>query len=184
MSVTTPCTIYTCAVSSFVSNPIATLDILEDLLLYNEITILIDIRPATTLANETAFSEHQIRDLCNSLHIDYHWAARHFANQFAATEEGPDLALAPPLRGFADHMRSESFASAYKQLINLCKDSRCLLMSDIPTLQYCSRRLIADYLLIQGHNVIHLLDRQQHQEHMLSAELRRESATLIYDRVV
>ena len=46
------------------------------------------------------------------------------------------------------------------------------------------RRLIADYLTLQGMEVVHLIDRDDARTHQLSPEARRESAQLIYDRHV
>jgi len=178
------CTVYTCALSSELSHPISSLDIFKQLLLNKQIGTLIDIRQESTLSNDRQFSDDQIRSLTKSLHIDYHWAGRHFANNFSATEEGPDLALQAALRGFADFMRGDRFAMAYKQLVNLCNKSRSLIFSEVPDLQQCTRRLISDYLLIHGHRVIHMLDSQHQLEHPLSPELRRESIELVYDRKI
>lgn len=47
----------------------------------------------------------------------------------------------------------------------------------------CHRRLIADYLLLQGVRVLHILP-DDLIEHHLSEEARRESAQLICDRYV
>lgn len=116
--------------------------------------------------------------------MPYHWAGRHFANNFLPTEEGIDHALPVQLRGYAKYMRSDAFAIALRQLLQLSLKSRCLLLSDIINMQHCTRRLLADYLLLQGHRVIHLLDSQEQIEHPLSAEMRRESAQPIYDRTL
>jgi len=50
------------------------------------------------------------------------------------------------------------------------------------TMTGTSRRLIADALILRGVRVIHLLDAATQREYVLSAEARRESAILIYDR--
>ena len=48
--------------------------------------------------------------------------------------------------------------------------------------EHCHRSLIADYLILQGCQVIHLIDVDERREHLLRAEARRESAVPIYDR--
>lgn len=174
-------TVYSCAVSSQYAHPLSSLDAFKRLLRNNHIAIAIDIRQADIISNEPQFNETNLRALFQSLEIQYHWAGRHFSNRFIPTEDGPDRTLTPKLRGFANYMRGDQFAMAYKHLLNLCRKSRCLLFSDQP-LARCSRRLIADYLTLQGHQVIHLPNSRQHEEHLISAELRRESAQLIYDR--
>jgi hypothetical protein len=44
--------------------------------------------------------------------------------------------------------------------------------------------LIADYLLLDGVTVIHLLEQSECREPQRRAEVRRESAALVYDRNV
>lgn len=48
---------------------------------------------------------------------------------------------------------------------------------------HCHRSLIADYLVLQGVKVLHIL-RDMILEHQLSPYARRESLQLIYDRHV
>jgi len=176
------CTIYSCAINSQPKHPIATLDNLEHLLAQQHINCLIDIRRPNLLDSDSDFSQANLRQLAESRNIAYYWAGRQFANNFIPSEEGPDRALPVQLRGFAQYMRSDSFAMAVRQLLQLCLSSRCLLLSDIVNMQHCTRRLIADYLILQGHRVIHLLGGNETMEHPLSAEMRRESALPIYDR--
>jgi uncharacterized protein (DUF488 family) len=50
--------------------------------------------------------------------------------------------------------------------------------------QHCHRSCIADYLILQGMQVVHLIGPGESHEHLLSPQARRESAALIYDREV
>lgn len=176
-------TLYSCAISSQPEHAIATLSSLEYLLDQRQINCLIDIRRPNLLDDsDSDFSQANLRQLAESRNIAYHWAGRQFANNFIPSEEGPDRALPVQLRGFAQYMRSDRFAMAIRQLLQLCQSSRCLLLSDIVNMQHCTRRLIADYLILQGHRVIHLLGDNETMEHPLSAEMRRESVQPIYDR--
>jgi len=177
-------TIYSCAVSAQLSHPISSLDSFERLLRAHQIETLVDIRRSQVISSEPQFDDKHIRRIAESLQINYHWAGRQFANNFLPTQEGPDVALNSQLRGFANYMRGDQFAQAYRHLLNLANKSRTLIFSNTPNLQLCTRRLIADYLSIQGHQVIQLLDSQRQIEHQLSVELRRESAVLIYDRQI
>ena len=49
-----------------------------------------------------------------------------------------------------------------------------------PTAGHCG--LIADYLVLQAVRVKHIIDADTVREHQLSAQARRESARLVYDR--
>ena len=46
------------------------------------------------------------------------------------------------------------------------------------------RQGAADYLILQGMRVVHLIAPGESHEHLLSPQARRESAALIYDRQV
>lgn len=51
-----------------------------------------------------------------------------------------------------------------------------------PLPEHGHRRLISDALVLRGVRVMYLLDVTTLREHVLSAEARRESSALIYDR--
>lgn len=57
----------------------------------------------------------------------------------------------------------------------------CMLCAERDPVR-CHRSLIADYLVLQGMRVLHLIDPGETREHLFSSEARRESAALIYDR--
>jgi len=180
----TPCTLFTCAVSSQLTHYLSSLEALKQLLRRHEFKIVIDIRPAKSLSNSKEFGESDIRRMIESIDIQYHWAGKHFANNFLPTEQGPDTALPAQLRGFAMHMRGDQFAIASKQLMRLCASNKTLMLSDTTNIHWCTRRLIADYFELQGQHVFHLNETQFYREHQISDELRRESAELIYDRTI
>jgi len=159
------------------------MDMFKHVITQHHIETLIDIRNATILANDLVFGESPMRKMSEAMKLSYHWAGRQFSNQYSPTHDGPDSSLNMQLRGFANYMRSDQFAKAYRHLLNLATKSCSLIVDQSPTLESSTRRLIADYLTIHGHHAIHILDGQRQQEHALSPELRRESAQLIYDRV-
>lgn len=81
-------------------------------------------------------------------------------------------------------MDTPDFARAITQLLGLARRAATVMLCAEKNPDECHRRLIADYLLLQGHQVIHLLDGGERREHALHAHARRESAALVYDRGV
>ncbi len=73
------------------------------------------------------------------------------------------------------------FARAASQLLKLASQSSTVMMCAEMNPEECHRRLLADYLLLQGATVIHLLGNGEQREHVLHPQARRESAALIYD---
>ena len=86
------------------------------------------------------------------------------------------------MRGYADYMESDPFRRAAAQLVNMAAKAPTAILCAERLPEQCHRRLIADYLSLQGVRVIHLIDLDDRREHVLSPEARRESAQLVYDR--
>ena len=100
----------------------------------------------------------------------------------AVGERAAAPALEAELRGYADYMETDSFRRAASQLITMASEAPTTILCAERLPEHCHRRLIADYLVLQGLRVIHLIDPGEVREHVLSAEARRESAQLVYDR--
>ena len=86
------------------------------------------------------------------------------------------------LRGYADFMDTDEFKRGAAQLMRLADKDPTVMLCAEQRPEHCHRSLVADYLLLQGVRVIHLIDTGEQHEHQLRAEVRRESAQLIYDR--
>jgi uncharacterized protein (DUF488 family) len=130
---------------------------------------LVDVRAQPRSRHNPQFNDDSLRLACENAGIAYHWAGRH-------------LALDENLRGFADHMDTESFQKGAFQLQHLAASGVCAMLCAELDPAYCHRSLIADYLMLQGARVVHLVAPGKSREHVLSPGVRRESAALVYDR--
>lgn len=69
------------------------------------------------------------------------------------------------------------------QLLNLANhESTAMLCAEAEPL-HSHRSFIADYLILQGIEVIHLIAPGQTRHHSLGREIRRKSQQLVYDRL-
>ncbi len=152
------------------------------------IQTLIDIRAHPSSKHNPQFNEAALRYAIEShgesAGIIYHMAGRQLGGKRPANADSQHIALNAGLRGFADYMQTDHFEQAVVQLVNLASKAPAVIMCAEAKPENCHRILISDYLLLQGHTVIHLLDDGTQQEHHLSPTVRRESAQLIYDRNV
>lgn len=114
--------------------------------------------------------------------IVYHWAGRQLGHHYSAAIDSSQYALDEALRGYADFMNNESFVRPAEQLVNMAKSGKLVILADLIEAQDCHRRLLADYLLLQGLRVLHINAADKLTEHMLSAKLRCEAGQRIYDR--
>ena len=125
---------------------------------------------------------HETRRAMEELDIVYHWAGRQLGGHRPARPHSAHRALEEGLRGYADYMETDFFQQSAAQLINLAAKSPTAMLCAEISPQRCHRRLIADYLVLRGAEVIHLIAVGDACVHHLSPEARRESAQLIYDR--
>lgn len=148
------------------------------------IATLVDVRAQPHSARHAQFNEEALREACGQANIVYHWAGRHLGGLRALRPGSPHIALEEGRRGFADHMGTESFKRAVSQVVNLAARGPTALLCAERNPSQCHRALIADYLILQGLSVVHLIAPGERREHLLSPQARRESAELIYDRQV
>lgn len=158
-------------------------DFLE-MLKVNEIEILVDVRARPASARFPHFNQPQLRASVEKAGITYHWAGRQLGGLRGAQEDSPHTALRnDQLRGFADYMLSRDFERAATQLINLARHATSAVLCAEKDPAFCHRSLIADYLVLQGMTVMHIIGAEV-REHYLRPEARKESAELIYDHGV
>ena len=146
------------------------------------ITAVVDVRAHPYSSRYPQFSSDSLRHTLDLAGIAYHWAGRQLGGRRACRTDSPHSALEAELRGYADYMQTDSFGRAAIQLINMATRAPTAILCAERLPEHCHRRLIADFLALRGLAVIHLIDLDETREHVLSAEARRESAQLVYDR--
>lgn len=147
------------------------------------VTTLVDVRARPASARHPQFAMEPLRQALEKQGIAYHWAGRHLGGFRQPRPNSPHMALdADGFRGFADHMDSEMFQRGASQLINLGMKSPTAFLCAEKLPAQCHRSLIADYLVLKGVNVVHLIEAGDAREHPLNPHARTESGKLVYDR--
>jgi uncharacterized protein (DUF488 family) len=142
----------------------------------------VDVRAQPHSARFPRFSTDALRNTLEEAGIVYHWAGRQLGGRREPRPDSRHVALQAGLRGYADHMESDAFRRAAAQLLNMAGKAPTAILCAERLPEQCHRRLIADYLTLQGARVIHLIELADTREHLLSPEARRESAQLVYER--
>jgi len=147
------------------------------------VTTLVDVRAQPASARHPQFAMEPLRQALEREGMIYHWAGRHLGGFRQPRPNSPHIALdADGFRGFADHMDSEMFQRGASQLINLGMKAPTAFMCAEKLPAQCHRSLIADYLVLKGVNVVHLIEAGDMREHLLNPRARTESGKLVYDR--
>ena len=148
------------------------------------IRLLVDVRTRPVSQHHPQFDGETLREELEAAGLQYHWAGRSLGGLRSPRADSPHIALAEDgLRGYADHMSTDIFKKGVAQLINLAGHSNTAVLCAERLPEHCHRQLLADYLLLQGLRVVHLINPGERRDHHLSAQVRRESAQLIYDRL-
>ena len=130
------------------------------------VDMLADVRAFPRSRASPAFNIDSFPDLLDEHDIAY----GHFDKLGGRRKRQDDVD--PALNGYwrvqsfhnyADYALSGDFQSAIEDLVNLADDCRVALMCSEAVWWRCHRRIIADHLMVRGHEVIHLMapDRQE-----------------------
>jgi uncharacterized protein (DUF488 family) len=96
-------------------------------------------------------------------------------------EESPHVALRNhSFRNYADYMGSAEFEHAMKELIALRAEAPTAYMCAERVYFHCHRMLVSDWLVAQGHEVLHIDGTGPAKPHKLTAEARIIEGRLIY----
>jgi uncharacterized protein (DUF488 family) len=155
-----------------------------DLLRGAGINTLVDVRAQPHSRRHPQFEESSLRSAAEAAGMTYHWAGRQLGGRRPLAPTSRHKALEEGLRGYADYMETQAFQRAAAQLIGLAGRGATAILCAEREPERCHRSLIADYLILQGIAVVHLMSAGESREHQLRPEARRESAELVYDRQV
>ena len=81
---------------------------------------------------------------------------------------------------YADYALTDAFRSGLEQLIALGRERRCAMMCSEAVWWRCHRRLVADYLLLHGREVVHLMEGPRLQPATMTAGAREKEGKLVY----
>ena len=99
---------------------------------------------------------------------------------------GPDTSAwrNEAFRGYAEHVESEEFAAGLFELMMAAGGLRTAMMCAEVLWWRCHRRMIADVLVANGTEVVHIMDAAASQPHRLTPPARLVRGVLTYDRTV
>jgi uncharacterized protein (DUF488 family) len=144
---------------------------------------LADVRSYPSSRRNPQFGRKNLEFVLDKSGISYTW----FPDLGGFRREGlgnrsPHVALdSSGFRNFADYMGTESFQTgAYRLSQLVALGSTCFMCAETAP-HRCHRSLIADYLLVQGFTVIHILDSQRTISHQLSPLATVIKGQLLYN---
>lgn len=153
------------------------------LLQVHEISLLEDIRAYPASRRYPQFNRESLEAWLPEIGSDYVWEKDLGGRRkkLMSREESPNFALRnEAFRNYADYMLTEPFRNAIARLVERAAQRNTAIMCAEAVYFRCHRMLVSDYLVSQGHRVLHILDDKSPKEHVLTKDARIVEGKLVY----
>jgi uncharacterized protein (DUF488 family) len=153
-----------------------------DLLRMHRIALLADVRSFPSSRRWPQFNQAELAASLEGARIEYRWMKSLGGRRHGARPDSPHSAWTlPAFRAYADHMESEEFATALRDLSALAMRLRSVVMCSEGLWWRCHRRIISDNLVVRGWQVEHILPDGRLSPHQLADFASVTEGRLVYD---
>lgn len=154
-----------------------------ELLRVGSVGMVVDIRKTPRSRTNPQFDMDMLPDALAAWQIGY------FRIEALGGRRTRSRAVPPEVNGFwinqsfhnyADYALSDAFRSGLAQLEQLSLDRRLAIMCSEAVWWRCHRRFVADYLLHDGRDVLHLMDSARADIATITPAARADGTSLVY----
>lgn len=149
----------------------------------HDIRVLEDIRAFPMSRRHPHFNRDHLELWLPEIGCDYVWekGLGGRRGKQMPPEQSPNIALRnPSFRNYADYMLSDKFHLAIQRLVERAQKCNTAIMCAEQLYFRCHRMLVSDFLLSQGHTVLHIMDEKTPKQHTLTKEARVVDGRLVY----
>jgi uncharacterized protein (DUF488 family) len=155
-----------------------------ELLKAAEVQAVVDVRTIPRSRRNPQFNKDTLPDTLQGFQIAYEHMIELGGRRGKQplTEPSPNTFWThDSFRNYADYAMGEEFCAGLARLRDFGHRRRCAIMCAEAVWWRCHRRIIADYLLVAGENVLHIVGPDKIDPAELTAEARPQpDGTLIY----
>jgi len=146
----------------------------------HDVRAIADVRRFPGSRRHPHFSREQLSVFLPRHDVEYVWMPE-LGGRRAPRPDSPNTGWrVPQFRGYADYMETPEFADAIAKLVDVASRIRTAVMCAESLWWQCHRRLIADYLVARGHEVIHIESVTKASPHKLIAPAQIVDGKLSY----
>ena len=139
-----------------------------------------DVRRFPASRRHPHFAREQLAPFLHARGVDYRWMPELGGRRSAREDSVHTGWRVAAFRGYADYMDTPEFAAAFAALTALARERRTAVMCAESLWWQCHRRLIADALVADGHEVIHIESVEKASPHRLIDPARIVNGRLSY----
>jgi len=142
------------------------------------ICLVADIRRYPSSRKFPHFNRQVLCTLLAAENIEYLWlealggrrqSGKNDKSAIRVADKSLNIGLkSPGFRNYADHMATDEFSLAVQKLLSAAAKSRTAVMCAEKFYWKCHRRLLADYLVAQGVEVVHIVGAGKLSDHKLT----------------
>lgn len=145
------------------------------------IRTLVDIRRFPYSPKWPHFNGATMREALAAEGIEYAWLEALGGRRNKQREDSPNFGLrSPAFRNYADYMLSPAFRAAIEEVLNRAQAAPTAIMCSEAVYFRCHRMLVSDWLLVHGHEVLHLQSKGAARAHKLTDAARVAEGELSY----
>lgn len=145
------------------------------------IELIADVRRFPASRRHPHFAKAALEDALAAAAIGYAWLPGLGGRRSRRVGSPHTAWRVAAFAGFADHMETEEFLEAAQTLLAHAREARTAVMCAEALPRECHRRLIADWLTVQGNEVDHILGEKRVERHRLPDFARIEGERILYD---
>jgi uncharacterized protein (DUF488 family) len=158
-----------------------TLDELVSALRSHDIETLVDIRAFPMSRRLPHFNRESLEQSLPANGLRYVWMKALGGYRKATRQDSPHTALRnASFRNYADYTLTPEFECAIGELLQIAEASRTAYMCAERVYFRCHRMIVSDWLVAQGHEVLHIDGEGPTRPHKLFAEARVIDGQVIY----
>jgi len=147
----------------------------------HQIETLVDIRAFPVSRRLPHFNREALEPAVRGEGLHYVWMKSLGGHRKRILDESPNIALrSESFRNYADYMLTPEFERAVVDLLALAERSRTAYMCAERVYLRCHRRMVSDWLVAHGHDVLHIDGVGPVRLHPLSEEARVVEGRLVY----
>ena len=145
------------------------------------IETLVDIRAFPMSRRLPHFNRESLERSLPEQGIRYNWMKALGGYRKTSRKDSPHTALRNAnFRNYADYTLTPEFHEAITELLRVANESRTAYMCAERVYFHCHRMIVSDWLVAQGHEVLHIDAEGPARPHKLLAEARLIDGQMIY----
>jgi uncharacterized protein (DUF488 family) len=140
---------------------------------------IVDVRRFPGSRRSPHFGREPLAQALAASGIDYQWRVELGGRRSRAKDAPPSAWRVPAFAAYADYMDTAEFRRAAAPLLKEARPTAILCAEAVP--YQCHRRLISDWVELNGRPVVHLLDERRSERHHVTDFARFDGGRVRYD---